>query len=115
MHIAAEFLIKRVLASGLFVALYENFITCFDENDLDLDVLFGAQSLPREKDLREHISRSYINSNGDLFRRIVGHSAQIYEPRDQLWRDIVDAVIADVLKDVHNAGFSRTRHSGNYQ
>ena len=113
--ITVELFIERVLAACFLVALDEHLIACLDEQHLHLDIGLSLQSLPCAEYLREHIACSYIYRNSDFFHARVGLAAEVNELRYKLRRDIIDAVIADILHNVHNARFSRAGHSGYYQ
>ena len=106
-EIAVELLVEGVLAACLLVALDDNLVVRLDEEDSHCDVGLGLEALPRAEYLREHIARPDVDGNSYPVDSGVGLAAQVDELRYQLWRDIVYAVIADILHNVHNARFTR--------
>ena len=108
---SAKPFIQRMLPSGFLVPLDDYLIRRLNVQDFHIQVNLPFQIQEYAVCICKHLSGAKICCNRQLLQMIFRFPADIHEFSDQLGRQIVNAIISNILQNIHDNRFSGARHS----
>ena len=102
---AVGLFVQRVTAACLLIALDKYLVRCVEEKHLYFKSRF-SEIIKAAVQLIEKLTATDIGNYSHLAHMSVGFYADIRKFRYKLGRDIIYAVVADILKSVHRTRFA---------
>jgi len=102
---AVGLFVQRVTAACLLIALDKYLVRCVEEKHLYFKSRF-SEIIKAAVQLIEKLTATDISNYSHLAHMSVGFYADIRKFRYKLGRDIIYAVVADILKSVHRTRFA---------